>query len=236
MLSRSGRSRKSSAVTYSMTKPCRSMVSSCTRSRSFSDRAERVPLVSCLGSRLLMIISTKLNPIFCGVVSFLNSRLTNREAFWVSVESTPKPITSVPPHDRLARGVYRANGPWKEDSMSLADKPCVPCRGGVPPMERSRAEAMLAELEPGWQLNAEGHLERAYPFKNFVQSLEFANKVGAIAEKEGHHPDLHVAWGKCKVEIWTHKIKGLTESDFYMAAKVDRAFQSMGQASAQAPV
>jgi 4a-hydroxytetrahydrobiopterin dehydratase len=119
--------------------------------------------------------------------------------------------------------------------MSLADKPCVPCRGGVPPMERSRAEAMLAELEPGWQLNTEGHLERVYPFKNFVQSLEFANKVGAIAEKEGHHPDLHVAWGKCKVEIWTHKIKGLTESDFYMAAKVDRAFQSMGQASAQAP-
>ena len=119
--------------------------------------------------------------------------------------------------------------------MNLADKPGVPCRGGVPPMERSRAEAMLAELEPGWQLNAEGHLERVYPFKNFVQSLEFANKVGAIAEKEGHHPDLHVAWGKCKVEIWTHKIKGLTESDFYMAAKVDRAFQSMGQASAKAP-
>ena len=120
--------------------------------------------------------------------------------------------------------------------MNLADKPCVPCRGGVPPMARSRAEALLAELEPGWQLNAEGHLERVYPFKNFVQALEFANKAGAIAEKEGHHPDLHVAWGKCKVEIWTHKIKGLTESDFYMAAKVDRAFQSMGQASAQAQV
>src|SRR2546426_1030008 len=64
--------------------------------------------------------------------------------------------------------------------MSLADKPCVPCRGGVPPMERSRAEAMLAELEPGWQLNAEGHLERVYPFKNFVQSLEFADLVGEL--------------------------------------------------------
>ena len=95
---------------------------------------------------------------------------------------------------------------------------------------------VLGEIEPGWQLNAEGHLERVYPFKNFVQALEFANKAGAIAEKEGHHPDLHVAWGKCKVEIWTHKIKGLTESDFYMAAKMDRAFQSMGQASAQAQV
>src|SRR3989441_109398 len=87
----------------------------------------------------------------------------------------------MPPHDRLARSACRGNGLWKEDSMSLADKPCVPCRGGVPPMERSRAEAMLAELEPGWQLNAEGHLERAYPFKNFVQSLEFANKDRALA-------------------------------------------------------
>ena len=68
--------------------------------------------------------------------------------------------------------------------MSLADQKCVPCRGGVPPMERSRAQAMLAELDPGWQLNTEGHLERAFPFKNFAQSLAFANQVGAIAERE----------------------------------------------------
>ena len=112
--------------------------------------------------------------------------------------------------------------------MSLADKSCVPCRGGVPPMELSRAEAMLAELEKGWQLNAEGHLERAFSFKDFAQSLAFANKVGAIAEQEGHHPDLYVAWGTCAIEIWTHKIKGLTESDFYLAAKADRAYKSMG--------
>jgi 4a-hydroxytetrahydrobiopterin dehydratase len=112
--------------------------------------------------------------------------------------------------------------------MSLADKSCVPCRGGVPPMELSRAQAMLAEIDKGWQLNAEGHLERAFSFKDFAQSLEFANKVGAIAEQEGHHPDLYVAWGTCRVEIWTHKIKGLTESDFYLAAKADRAFKSVG--------
>jgi len=110
--------------------------------------------------------------------------------------------------------------------MNLADKPCVPCRGGVPPMERSRADAMLRELEPGWQLNAEGHLERAYPFKNFVQALEFANKVGAIAEKEGHHPDLHVAWGKTVVETWTHKIGGLHRNDFILAAKTDNLYSS----------
>lgn len=116
--------------------------------------------------------------------------------------------------------------------MGLADNKCVPCRGGVPPMERSRAQAMLTELDPGWQLNAEGHLERVFPFKDFARSLELANKVGAIAEQEGHHPDLHVAWGKCAVEIWTHKIQGLTESDFYLAAKADRAFASMGSAPA----
>ncbi len=111
--------------------------------------------------------------------------------------------------------------------MNLADHTCVPCRGGVPPMEAARAQAMLAELEPGWQVNAAGHLERVFPFKNFAESLEFANTVGAIAEQEGHHPDLHVAWGTCVIEIWTHKIQGLTESDFYLAAKADRAFTSM---------
>ncbi len=110
--------------------------------------------------------------------------------------------------------------------MGLADNKCVPCRGGVPPMERASAQAMLAELDAGWQLNGAGHLERPYAFKNFAQALEFANKVGAIAEQEGHHPDLHVAWGKCAVEIWTHKIQGLTESDFYLAAKADRAYNA----------
>lgn len=108
--------------------------------------------------------------------------------------------------------------------MSLADQKCIPCRGGVAPMERARAEALLGELDEGWRLNPEGHLERTYAFKNFAESMAFGNQVGAIAEAEGHHPDLHIAWGKCGVEVWTHKIKGLTESDFYFAAKADRAF------------
>jgi len=110
--------------------------------------------------------------------------------------------------------------------MGLADNKCVPCRGGVPPMERAKAEEMLKQLERGWQLNKDGHLERLYTFKDFAQALDFVNKVGVVAEAEGHHPDLYLAWGKCKVELWTHKINGLTESDFYMAAKADRAFQS----------
>jgi 4a-hydroxytetrahydrobiopterin dehydratase len=115
--------------------------------------------------------------------------------------------------------------------MGLADNRCIPCRGGVPPMERSKAEEMLKQLGPGWQLNKDGHLERLYTFKDFAQALEFVNKVGAVAEAEAHHPDLYLTWGKCKVEIWTHKISGLTESDFYLAAKADRAFDSMKAAA-----
>lgn len=107
--------------------------------------------------------------------------------------------------------------------MGLADQKCVPCRGGVPPMGRERAEQMLGELGGGWTLNAAGHLERRYEFRNFADAMTFANRVADIAEAEGHHPDLHVSWGRCTVEIWTHKIDGLTESDFYFAAKTDRA-------------
>jgi len=108
--------------------------------------------------------------------------------------------------------------------MSLADKPCVPCRGGVPPLAPERVQQLLGELQPGWELNPQGHLEKVYKFRDFTQALEFVNRVGAIAEAEGHHPDLHLSWGKCRAEIWTHKIQGLTESDFYFAAKTDQAY------------
>lgn len=108
--------------------------------------------------------------------------------------------------------------------MSLADNTCVPCRGGVPPLEPQRIHDLLAQLEAGWELNAQGHIEKTYTFDNFAEALAFTNRVGNVAELEGHHPDVYLAWGKCKVEIWTHKIQGLTESDFYLAAKADRAF------------
>jgi 4a-hydroxytetrahydrobiopterin dehydratase len=110
--------------------------------------------------------------------------------------------------------------------MSLAEHKCIPCRGGVPPMAKDRVEALLRELDARWRLNTNGHLERAYAFENFAQAMAFANKVADVAEDEGHHPDLHIAWGVRKVEIWTHKISGLTESDFYFAAKADRAFNA----------
>lgn len=82
---------------------------------------------------------------------------------------------------------------------------------------------LLDELGDEWGLNEKGHLVRQFSFYNFIDALAFANRVGEIAEEQAHHPDLHVAWGKCGVEVWTHKINGLTESDFYLAAKISRA-------------
>ena len=93
---------------------------------------------------------------------------------------------------------------------------------GASPLEESEARELLKELNEGWFINAKGHIERLYSFNNFVDALAFANHLGAIAEEQGHHPDLYIAWGKCKVEIWTHKIERLTPSDFYLAAKADR--------------
>lgn len=111
--------------------------------------------------------------------------------------------------------------------MGLADNKCVPCRGGVPPMGSPKVQEMLQQLNSGWRVNGQGHLERQYSFPDFVKAMAFANRVGEIAEAEGHHPDLYISWGKCRLEIWTHKIGGLTESDFYLAAKADRALEAM---------
>ena len=108
--------------------------------------------------------------------------------------------------------------------MELADKTCSD-GGSVPPLKALRARELLKELGQGWKLNGRGHLERLHTFKGFAQAPAFTNKVGAVAEAEGHHPDLYLAWGKCKIEIWSHKIKGLTESDFVLAAKSAREFE-----------
>jgi len=107
--------------------------------------------------------------------------------------------------------------------MNLSDRSCVPCRGGVPPLAPEQAESLLGRLNAGWQIADTGHLEREFQFDDFAAAMRFADRVGEIAEAEGHHPDLHIAWGRCGVEIWTHKIDGLTESDFVLAAKIDRA-------------
>ena len=106
----------------------------------------------------------------------------------------------------------------------LADKECIPCRGGVPPLKGVEIEPLAAQL-PGWTVVGEHHLERQYRFKNFREALDFTNKVGELAEREGHHPDIHLAWARVGIHLWTHKIDGLTESDFIMAAKIERLGQ-----------
>jgi 4a-hydroxytetrahydrobiopterin dehydratase len=109
-------------------------------------------------------------------------------------------------------------------SCDLADRTCEPCRGGVPPLEADAANVLLGQLGGGWSINAAGHLERLYTFKNFIQAMNFANRIGDVAEEAGHHPDLYVAWGRCGIEIWTHKIDGLAEADFILAAKAARIY------------
>jgi 4a-hydroxytetrahydrobiopterin dehydratase len=104
---------------------------------------------------------------------------------------------------------------------SLADQKCVPCRGGVPPLTASERAPLLAQLR-GWEVVDGHHLTKTYAFPDFVQALSFVNRVGALAEDNGHHPDVYLAWGKVRLDIWTHKIDGLTESDFVLAAKCDR--------------
>ncbi len=108
-------------------------------------------------------------------------------------------------------------------TAELANNTCIPCKGGVPPLADDALAAMHAQLDNGWQLVEDHHLEKEYKFKNFADALAFTNKVGAIAEDQDHHPDILTSWGKTKVTIWTHKIDGLTESDFYFAAKCDVA-------------
>jgi 4a-hydroxytetrahydrobiopterin dehydratase len=104
----------------------------------------------------------------------------------------------------------------------LAEKHCVPCRGGVPPLKGDQITALLDTLGSGWQVVDEHHLEKEYAFDDFAQALAFTNRVGAVAEEQGHHPDIYLSWGKVGLKIWTHKIDGLTESDFILAAKADR--------------
>jgi 4a-hydroxytetrahydrobiopterin dehydratase len=108
------------------------------------------------------------------------------------------------------------------DQLSeLASKTCVPCRGGVPPLAGKELEALATQV-PQWTIVNGHHVTRAFKFPDFVQALAFVNKVGAIAEQQGHHPDILLTWGKAEVTMWTHKINGLTESDFILAAKIDK--------------
>jgi|SRR5579862_4041373 len=105
--------------------------------------------------------------------------------------------------------------------MDLSQKKCIPCSKTAAPLKGNELKPFFNQLSPGWKVIAEHHLEKEYPFKNFQQALDFTNKVGALAEQEGHHPDIYLSWGLVKISLWTHKINGLSENDFIMAAKCD---------------
>ena len=105
--------------------------------------------------------------------------------------------------------------------MSLTSKTCVPCRGGIPPLEEAEAQALLGQT-PGWELIDDAtKIRRTFSLGDFAESMALVNKVGDLAEEEGHHPDINFGWGYCTVLFYTHKIKGLHENDFIMAAKVN---------------
>jgi 4a-hydroxytetrahydrobiopterin dehydratase len=104
----------------------------------------------------------------------------------------------------------------------LAQRHCEPCRGGTPPLKGAALAELEGKLHPDWRVVDQHHLERTFRFPDFRQALAFTNRVGELAEAEDHHPDLHLSWGKVRMEVWTHKIDGLTENDFILAAKTDR--------------
>lgn len=107
----------------------------------------------------------------------------------------------------------------------LAKRRCVPCQGHVPRLSGEQLRRLAAQLGGDWQVVGEHHLEKEYRFRDFRQALQFVNRLGEIAEAEGHHPEILLAWGRVRVTIYTHKIDGLTESDFVLAAKYDAASQ-----------
>ena len=105
-------------------------------------------------------------------------------------------------------------------TCALSAKTCVPCKGGVPALNSEQIAPLLGQLND-WQVIEQHHLTKGYTFSDFVSALAFVNSIGDLAESQGHHPDIGLAWGKVEVTIWTHKIDGLTESDFIFAAKID---------------
>lgn len=110
-------------------------------------------------------------------------------------------------------------------TAELASNVCIPCKGGVPPLMGEALKALHESLGSDWELIEDRHLEKEFTFKGYPPAVAFTNAVAEIAEEQNHHPDIVLSWGKVKVTIWTHKIDGLTESDFYFAAKVEEAYK-----------
>ena len=105
----------------------------------------------------------------------------------------------------------------------LAEQKCVPCEEGGKPLQGKELDDLKRELGADWKIVNNHHLEKLYKFKDFVEALDFTNKIGAIAEEQGHHPDIYLTWGKVRIEIFTHTVNGLTKNDFILAAKFEEA-------------
>jgi 4a-hydroxytetrahydrobiopterin dehydratase len=116
------------------------------------------------------------------------------------------------------------------DQSQLADRSCVPCRGGVPPLKGNQLREIHQQLaQPGqWKIIDEHRLVRAYKFGDFKTALAFVNRVGELAEEQGHHPEIVLGWGKVEIRTWTHAVDGLTESDFILAAKIEQLGEPIG--------
>jgi 4a-hydroxytetrahydrobiopterin dehydratase len=104
-------------------------------------------------------------------------------------------------------------------------KKCLPCEKGTPPLKGEALKEHAAQLGSTWDVIDEHHLMRLFTFPDFAKALEYVNRVGALAEEEGHHPDIYLGWGKVELTLWTHKIDGLSESDFIMAAKCSALYE-----------
>lgn len=108
-------------------------------------------------------------------------------------------------------------------SSELSEKKCKPCTEGAEPLKGADLKELQDQLDGGWQVVDDHHLQKEYKFDNFRDALAYTNRVGEVAEEEGHHPDIYLTWGKVELKVWTHKIDGLTESDFIFAAKAEKA-------------
>lgn len=104
---------------------------------------------------------------------------------------------------------------------ALAEKDCVPCKAGTPPLQGAALNDLRSRLGGGWMVVDDHHLEKEFKFKDFRKALDFTNAVGALAESQNHHPDILLSWGKARITLWTHTVGGLSEADFVLAAKIE---------------
>lgn len=110
----------------------------------------------------------------------------------------------------------------------LSSKVCTACRGDEDPLKSSELEDKMEDIDEGWELEGDHHIHRTFDFKDFKSALDFVNKIGELAEEQGHHPNIHLEWGEVGVKLYTHKIDGLHENDFIMAAKIDELWADNG--------